>query len=65
LEITGYIVGSMPPFGHQRVLDTYIDPRMMELPIIFGGGGDMHAMIKLTPDALQRSCQGQLLAVME
>jgi Cys-tRNA(Pro) deacylase len=65
LEITGYVVGSMPPFGHQRRLATYIDRQIMDLSVVFGGGGDMHAMIKLTPDELRTSCQGQVLDVME
>ncbi|MEM7031590.1 MAG: YbaK/EbsC family protein [Chloroflexota bacterium] len=65
LDITGYIVGSMPPFGHKTTLDTYIDPQIMTWPTIFGGGGEIHAMIKLTPAELQKFSQGHLLPVLE
>lgn len=64
LEITGYIVGSMPPFGHITQLSTYIDPQIMDVPIIYGGGGDIHAMIKLTPDTLLTVTQAKMLSVM-
>ena len=64
-EITGYIVGSMPPFGHKRTLVTYIDPQIMDLSTVFGGGGYIHAMIELTPAELQKACQGELLDVMK
>ena len=65
LAITGYIVGSMPPFGHLTQLSTYIDPQVMDLLRIYGGGGDVHAMIKLTPDTLLAATQGELLSIVE
>jgi Cys-tRNA(Pro) deacylase len=65
LEITGYIVGSMPPFGHRQKLPTFIDPAVVKLDPIFGGGGDIDAMMKLTPDELLRVTDAELLALSE
>lgn len=65
LEITGYIVGSMPPFGHQQKLQTFVDPALMQLDIIFGGGGDIDAMMRLTPDELLKITEAELLSVSE
>jgi Cys-tRNA(Pro) deacylase len=65
LELTGYVVGSMPPFGHATNLPIYIDPGVMAQPQIYGGGGDIHAMVKLTSDHLLTVTQGLLLAVVE
>jgi len=65
LEITGYIVGSMPPFGHRQQLQTFIDPAISELDTIFGGGGDINAMMRLTPNELLRVTAGEVLAVSE
>jgi prolyl-tRNA editing enzyme YbaK/EbsC (Cys-tRNA(Pro) deacylase) len=31
LEISGYEVGAMPPFGHHQPLTTLIDPRVLDL----------------------------------
>lgn len=65
LEITGYIVGSMPPFGHHQTLRTFIDPAITALDSIYGGGGDIDAMMRLTPDELLRVTTGELLPVSE
>ena len=65
LEITGYIVGSMPPFGHRQKLQTFIDPAITELDTIFGGGGDIDAMMRLTPNELLRVTAGEVLSVSE
>jgi Cys-tRNA(Pro) deacylase len=54
LAITGYVVGSMPPFGHRQPLRTLVDPAVMALDTIFGGGGDIDAMMRLTPRELIR-----------
>lgn len=65
LAITGYVVGSMPPFGHRRALPTYVDPALTQSSIIFGGGGDTNAMLRLTPAELLRVTKAELLAVSE
>ncbi|MCG3210596.1 MAG: hypothetical protein FOGNACKC_04227 [Anaerolineae bacterium] len=63
LEITGYVVGSMPPFGHRQPLATYIDPAISQLDEIFGGGGDINAMLRLTSAELFRVTAGQVVDV--
>jgi Cys-tRNA(Pro) deacylase len=65
LEITGYIVGSMPPFGHRRKLRTFIDPAITGFEFIFGGGGDIDAMLRLTPAELLRVTEGEGVRVSE
>jgi prolyl-tRNA editing enzyme YbaK/EbsC (Cys-tRNA(Pro) deacylase) len=63
LEISGYVVGSMPPFGHKQRLRTFIDPAVMELAVIYGGGGVVDAMMRLTSAELLRVTVGELVAV--
>lgn len=65
LEITGYVVGSMPPFGHRQPLPTFVDPAITKLETIFGGGGDIDAMMRLTPAELLRVTFAELLDVSE
>lgn len=65
LAITGYIVGSMPPFGHRQKLATFIDPDVMGFEPIFGGGGDINAMLRLSPAELLRVTAAELLPVSE
>jgi Cys-tRNA(Pro) deacylase len=63
LTITGYVVGSMPPFGHRQKLLTLVDTAIPELPVIFGGGGEIDAMMRLTPAELLRVTGAEVLAV--
>jgi Cys-tRNA(Pro) deacylase len=65
LEITGYVVGSMPPFGHRQKLPTLVDPAIIELETIFGGGGDIDAMLRLTPAELVQVTQADVVDVSE
>lgn len=65
LEITGYVVGSMPPFGHRQKLITFIDPAVTDFDLIYGGGGELNAMLRLTPAELVRVTAGELLPVSE
>ncbi len=61
LEITGYVVGSMPPFGHRQTLPTFINPAIMQLQTIFGGGGDIDAMMRLSTNELLRVTNAEIL----
>jgi len=54
LDITGFVIGSMPPFGHRQKLPTLVDRAVMDLDLIFGGGGGIDAMLRLTPSELLR-----------
>ncbi len=65
LALTGYVVGSMPPFGHLQKLRTFVDPGLAGLEIIYGGGGEINAMLRLTPAELLRVTGAEILAVSE
>ncbi len=65
LVLTGYVVGSMPPFGHRQKLHTIVDAAVAKLGVVFGGGGDIDAMLRLTPAELLRATTAQVCAVSE
>ncbi len=65
LEITGFVVGSMPPFGHRKKLRTLIDPTVTDQEVIFGGGGDIDAMMRMTATELLRVTEAELVTVSE
>lgn len=54
LAVTGFVVGSMPPFGHRQRLRTIVDPAVAALDTLYGGGGDIDAMMRLTSRELVR-----------
>ena len=59
-SLTGYIVGSMPPFGHKQKLRTLIDPAVTQQEVIYGGGGEVDAMLRLTPNELRAATGGEI-----
>ena len=65
LAITGYVVGSMPPFGHRQRLPTLVDPAVTRLDTVYGGGGALDAMLRLTTAELLRVTGAQVVAVAE
>jgi prolyl-tRNA editing enzyme YbaK/EbsC (Cys-tRNA(Pro) deacylase) len=65
LEITGFIVGSMPPFGHKNKLRTLIDPAVTRMGTVYGGGGDINAMMKIAIDVLLESTQAEVTELSE
>ena len=63
LETTGYVVGGMPPFGHRTRLRTIVDPRVVDQQEIFGGGGEIDAMLRLTSEELLRVTGARIVRV--
>jgi len=63
--LTGFVVGSMPPFGHKQQLPTLVDTAVTKLDIIYGGGGDIDAMMRLTPDELLRVSRAEVVPFSE
>jgi prolyl-tRNA editing enzyme YbaK/EbsC (Cys-tRNA(Pro) deacylase) len=63
LAVTGYPAGGVPPFGFPDPLPTTIDQRVFDQAIVYGGGGDDHTMMRLTPAELLRITGGQIADV--
>ncbi len=54
LRLTGYPAGGVPPFGHSRPLPTLLDRAVLAWDVIYGGGGDDHTLLRITPGELAR-----------
>jgi prolyl-tRNA editing enzyme YbaK/EbsC (Cys-tRNA(Pro) deacylase) len=65
LEISGYEVGAMPPFGHRQALTTLIDRRVLELTEAYAGGGAENALVHLNPQEIQRVTNAKILDLLE
>jgi prolyl-tRNA editing enzyme YbaK/EbsC (Cys-tRNA(Pro) deacylase) len=65
LEISGYEVGAMPPFGHRLALNTLIDRRVLELTEAYAGGGAENALVRLNPQEIQRVTGAKILDLLE
>ena len=65
LAITGFVVGSMPPFGHRQPLRTLVDPCVTQMETIYGGGGAVDAMLRLTSRELIRVTEPEIQPLSE
>lgn len=65
MEQTGFAIGGVPPVGHKKPLDTYIDEELLTYPEIWGAAGTPHAVFKLTPDLLLKIARGKVVKIKE
>lgn len=55
LAHTGYVAGSVPPFGYKQPIETVVETAVTQLTgSIYGGGGEIHVLMRLTVAELQR-----------
>jgi Cys-tRNA(Pro) deacylase len=65
LAITGYVAGSVPPFGHRESLPTIVETAVLSQTQIYGGGGDMNALLRLSVSELQRVVGNEVATLAE
>jgi prolyl-tRNA editing enzyme YbaK/EbsC (Cys-tRNA(Pro) deacylase) len=65
LEISGYEVGAMPPFGHRQLLATLIDRRVLNFTDAYAGGGAENALLHLNPQDILRVTRAKVLDLLE
>ncbi len=61
LEHTGFPCGGTPPVGVD--VPCLVDPRVMELRTLFGGGGSPRALLRMTSEELLRGNAGTLVRI--
>jgi len=54
LRITGYPVGAVPPFPLKSEVPAYIDPGVLEVDVVYCGGGDGNALLEVPTEELAR-----------
>lgn len=61
--ITGYPIGAVPPFGHPQRLYTLLDQGVLQEEVVFGGGGEINALMRVTVPELQRATGGRIVDI--
>ncbi len=51
-EATGYAIGGVPPFGHNRQLRTWIDPHLLTFDQVWAAAGTPRHVFGISPDDL-------------
>lgn len=63
LKITGYPVGTVPPFGHNQPIPTIIEANVLAQEELYAGGGEINALIRLTTAELQRILSASVISL--
>jgi len=61
LDVTGYPVGTVPPFGHLNNVHTLIDPQVLAMSEIYAGGGAHNALVRLYPGDILRGSEAEII----
>jgi prolyl-tRNA editing enzyme YbaK/EbsC (Cys-tRNA(Pro) deacylase) len=61
LSVTGYTIGTVPPFGHKNPVNVLIDHRVLEMTAVFAGGGAHNALVQLNPKDILRITQAEVM----
>jgi Cys-tRNA(Pro) deacylase len=48
-EATGYPIGGVPPFGHAKRLEVFIDPDLLVYDEVWAAGGTWHDVFAIAP----------------
>jgi len=61
LDVTGYPVGTVPPFGHKDHIRTLMDPLVLEITDAYAGGGAHNALVHIDPQDILRITQSEVI----
>jgi Cys-tRNA(Pro) deacylase len=60
---TGYPIGGVPPFGHDRALPTVVDEDLLAHDAVWAAAGTPRHVFRLAPDELVRLSAGTVAAL--
>jgi prolyl-tRNA editing enzyme YbaK/EbsC (Cys-tRNA(Pro) deacylase) len=60
---TGFVIGGVPPLGHNEALETFIDEDLFQYEEIWAAAGTPHAVFRLKPDDLPRMTGGKVINI--
>jgi len=52
-ELTGFVIGGIPPFGHTRPVRTIMDPDLGRFPVVWAAAGTATAVFPVPPATLR------------
>lgn len=63
LELTGYSVGTVPPFGHGRNVATVMDQELAQYEWVWAAAGSVGAQFRVAPQTLRTLCNAMVAPV--
>jgi len=61
---TGFVIGGIPPVGHLKPIEIFIDEDLLKYGEIWAAAGTPHAVFKLTPADLSRMTGGKIVKIL-
>ena len=61
-EVTGFVIGGIPPYGHKQEIVTLIDADLLQYKDIWASAGKPNAVFKLTPKELVEKSKGKIIS---
>lgn len=62
-QSTGFVIGGVPPIGHTKPIQTYIDQDLLDFEELWAAAGTPNAVFRLTPDELLYLSDGKVVPV--
>jgi prolyl-tRNA editing enzyme YbaK/EbsC (Cys-tRNA(Pro) deacylase) len=62
-EHTGFAIGGIPPAGHSKPMETFVDEDLLKYGEIWAAAGTPHAVFKLTATDLLKITQGKVVRI--
>ena len=63
LEMTGYPVGTVPPFGHKAPLRTILEAGVIGQEELYAGGGSIQALVRIKVSELVRVTAAPIISL--
>ncbi len=58
---TGFVIGGVPPVGHNGPIPTYVDRDLMAYDLLWAAAGSPYAVFPVTPQELVRITGGKMV----
>jgi len=62
-EQTGFAIGGIPPVGHTKPIETFLDEDLLKHGDIWAAAGTPHAVFKLTAEDLLKMTHGKVVTI--
>ena len=64
-ELTGYVIGGIPPIGHPRALRVIMDPDLGRFPVVWAAAGTPTAVFAVPPATLRMLANAHVAPICE
>lgn len=62
-EVTGFVIGGVPPIGHKQKIKTFIDEDLLQYEEIWAAAGTPNAVFNLKSIDIQKLTDGEVISV--